>query len=97
MKKNIVLTYFGLLLLILGGILLIIFSPLLNFAVGWIIGWLISKTFATTFISGVALFGLHINTTQIPMFCGILGCISSFFRDGDNLPSFHYSDKDEEE
>lgn len=61
-------------------IVIIIFSPFLNFILGYFIGWLITKTFGTTFLAGLNLLGLKLTMTQIPLLCGTLNAIGSFFR-----------------
>ncbi len=76
-KATTALTLIGALLV---GILIIIFAPALNFVFGWVLGWFITKTFASTFIDGVALLGIHLTVAKIPLFCGILSCIAGFFK-----------------
>jgi hypothetical protein len=68
------------LFLILGAVALIIFIPLLNFVSGWVVGWLIKITFAPTFLSGLSLIGINIDSNSIPLFCGTLGVLGSFFK-----------------
>ena len=66
-------------------ILLLIFiitflSPFFCFCLGWMIGLLIRFIFGEVFIQGLSLFNLNITYDQIPLFCGVLGVIGSFFR-----------------
>jgi hypothetical protein len=68
------------LLITLGVILLLVFLPFLNFVLGWIIGWLIKITFAPTFLSGLSLIGINMESESIPLFCGTLGVLGSFFK-----------------
>lgn len=71
-------------LVILAG--LVIVSPLLSaalFLIGAFIGWLIANVFTffgMWIISGVALFGLHLELAQLPLFIATLSFIGSFFR-----------------
>ena len=59
---------------------LVIVLPFLYFAGGWIVGHLIKWTFGTTFVSGLAMLGIHIFPESIPIFCGVLAVIGSFFK-----------------
>lgn len=68
---------FGAVILLL---LLLIFSPFICFCGGWVTGLLIQWIFADTFLKGLALLGIIITKSQIPLFCGILGVIGSFFK-----------------
>ncbi|MCC8068819.1 MAG: hypothetical protein LIO71_03585 [Ruminococcus sp.] len=61
-------------------ILLIIFEPFLYFICGWFTGLLIEITFSNMFINGLALLGITITTSQIPLLCGTLGVIGCFFK-----------------
>ena len=61
-------------------ILMIVFSPFLYFAAGWVTGHFIKWIFGATFISGLTLLGINIAPDSIPLFCGVLGVIGSFFR-----------------
>lgn len=65
---------------IFGLIILIIICPFLYFISGWITGWLIQLIFAPTFIRGLSLIGINISADSIPLFCGTLGVIGSFFK-----------------
>ena len=75
-KTNITVVIFT----IIGIIALFIFLPFLCFAGGWITGWLIKLIFGNTFCNGLALIGIHIAPSQIPLLCGIIGVIGSFFK-----------------
>lgn len=61
-------------------ILLVVFSPLINFVLAFFVGWLIKITFGAIFCQGLALLGINIPPAMIPLFCGTLGVISSFFK-----------------
>lgn len=61
-------------------ILLIIFAPFLLFCIGCFIGLLIKIIFGSLFVSGLALIHINITPNQIPLFCGVLGVIGSFFK-----------------
>ena len=67
-------------LIILGTIVLIFASPFINFIFGWIVGWFIKIIFGTIFISGLKLIGIKISIDTIPLLCGTLNLIGSFFR-----------------
>lgn len=54
--------------------------PFLNFSLGLGIGYIIYVTFGKTFVEGLTLLNLHITPEQIPLFCGTLACIGSFFK-----------------
>ena len=71
-------------------ILLVIFSPLINFGLAFFIGWLIKITFGAVFCQGLALLGINISPAMIPLFCGTMGVISSFFK---SAVSFKKADK----
>ena len=70
----------AIILIILGTIVLIFASPFINFVLGWIVGWLIKIIFGTIFISGLKLIGIDISIDMIPLLCGTLNLIGSFFR-----------------
>lgn len=61
-------------------ILILIFQPFLCYLIGWITGHFIKWIFGATFISGLALLGINIAPDSIPLFCGVLGVIGSFFK-----------------
>ena len=67
-------------LLIIGCLGLIFIVPFLSFIIGLIIGWLIKISFGAMFISGLKLIGLDIPIESIPLLCGVLNVIGSFFR-----------------
>lgn len=67
-------------LFILMVIIIALLSPFFNFVLGWVIGWLIKIIFGTTFVKGLSLIHINIIESQIPLFCGIISVISSFFR-----------------
>lgn len=75
-------------LIILGIIILTILSPFLCFLEGWIIGLLIKATIGSIFITGLKLIGLNITLDTIPLLCGTLAIIGSFFKTGLSSSSF---------
>lgn len=66
-------------------VVVILFAPFLNFILGYFIGWLISKTFGATLLAGLKLLGLNITITQLPLLCGTLNVIGSFFRNSKEI------------
>ena len=69
-----------LLIIILGVLFLIFISPFLSFICGWVTGWLIKVIFGATFVTGLKLLHINIDVNSIPLLCGILSVIGSFFR-----------------
>lgn len=61
-------------------ILLIVFGPFLNFVWGYFIGWLIQNTFGLTLCNGLSMIGISITPNSLPLLCGTLGVIGSFFK-----------------
>ncbi len=65
---------------------LVLASPLLSvafFLIGAFFGWLIANVFTffgVWIISGVALFGIHVTLTDLPLFIATLGFIGGYFR-----------------
>ena len=60
---------------------IVIIAPFINFAEGWIVGHLIKWIFGATFVSGLAMLGIHTSPPEsIPVFCGVLAVIGSFFK-----------------
>lgn len=76
------------LILSLGFIILaigiVIISPFLNFCVGWIVGFLIKLIFGATFIEGLSMININITSESIPLLCGTLAVIGSFFKSSYN-------------
>ena len=73
-------------------ILLIIFGPAMNYFFGWITGHLLSWVCGDTVVNGL---NYLFNTTRftvdnLPMICGTLGIIGSFFK---NMSSTSYNKK----
>lgn len=66
-------------IIILIGCALIFISPFLSFIEGWVVGWLIKAIFGTTFIAGLQLLNINIDINSIPLLCGTLSVIGSFF------------------
>ena len=66
--------------IIILGVLLILVSPFISFCLGWFVGLLIKIIFGTTFIKGLGLIGIMITKDQIPLLCGVIGTIASFFK-----------------
>ena len=81
----------------LGGIILLLlaifFDPMLGFFFGWLTGWVIRLTIGHLFIAGLAVFGLDITLAQIPLICGVLGVIASFFK-STSIPTGNKDKKD---
>lgn len=76
--------------LIVAGIALVILGPVLYYFCGWITGHILSWFIGDTIINGI---NYLFNTTRftvdkLPMLCGTLGVIGSFFKSSD------YSSKD---
>ena len=61
-------------------VVIIIFAPFLNFIMSYFTGWLIKITFGPTLCKGLAILGLAIVPEQLPLMCGTLGVIGSFFK-----------------
>lgn len=61
-------------------ILLILASPFIGFCCGWVTGWIIKVTFGDTMIQGLGLLGLNIAKESLPLVCGTLGVVGSFFK-----------------
>lgn len=61
-------------------ILLILVFPFIGFCCGWITGWIIKVTFGDTMIQGLGLLGFNIAKESLPLMCGTLGVIGSFFK-----------------
>lgn len=67
----------GMIALLIG---LVVILPFISFAEGWIVGHLIKWVFGATFVSGLAMLGINISPESIPIFCGVLAVIGSFFK-----------------
>lgn len=61
-------------------IVIIIFAPFIGFIMSYFTGWLIKITFGPTLCKGLAILGLAIVPEQLPLMCGTLGVIGSFFK-----------------
>lgn len=61
-------------------VILILVSPFIGFCSGWVTGWIIKVTFGDTMIKGLGLLGLNIAKESLPLVCGTLGVIGSFFK-----------------
>ena len=61
-------------------ILLVLVSPFVGFCCGWLTGWIIKVTFGATMVKGLGLIGLNIAKESLPLLCGTLGVIGSFFK-----------------
>jgi hypothetical protein len=66
--------------LLIAAILIILICPFIDFALGYIIGLIIKITFGGAFIAGLKLLGINISADSIPLLCGTLYLIGSFFR-----------------
>jgi hypothetical protein len=70
-------------LTLIGLVFLMFITPFLNFALGVIIGWIIKVTIGNLFIKGIGMIGITLAKADIPIFCGTLGIIGSFFKTND--------------
>ncbi len=61
-------------------ILIVLVSPFVGFCCGWLTGWIIKVTFGATMVNGLGLLGLNIAKESLPLLCGTLGVIGSFFK-----------------
>lgn len=61
-------------------VLLVIFAPFINFILCYFTGWLIKITFGATLCNGLALIGINLSPSSLPLLCGTLGVIGSFFK-----------------
>lgn len=71
------LSIFGAIALI---VLITIFSPFINFVLCCFTGWLIKITFGATLCNGLALIGINLSPSSLPLLCGTLGVVGSFFK-----------------
>ena len=71
------LSIFGAITLI---VLIIIFSPFINFILCYFTGWLIKITFGAILCNGLALIGINLSPSSLPLLCGTLGVVGSFFK-----------------
>lgn len=71
---------FAIIGVVLTTILLLIFSPFINFILCYFTGWLIKITFGATLCNGLALIGVNILPESLPLLCGTFGVIGSFFK-----------------
>lgn len=61
-------------------VLLVVFAPFINFVLCYFTGWLIKITFGVTLCNGLALIGINLSPSSLPLLCGTLGVIGSFFK-----------------
>lgn len=66
--------------IIIAVIAIIILNPLFCFLGGWITGCILSWTIGESIIKGLSLLNIHIAIDNLPLFCGVLGVIGSFFK-----------------
>ena len=57
---------------------IVIIAPFINFAEGWIVGHLIKWIFGATFVSGLAMLGIHISPGIHTCLLWRLGCHRQF-------------------
>jgi hypothetical protein len=75
--------------------LMILFTPLLHFFIGIVIGYCIKITISKVFCNGLLLLGINIYSDQIPLLCGILNLLGSFFRRSSySIPFIEYEDEE---
>lgn len=60
-------------------IIISIISPFLVFWISYIIGYFVKWTIGNILIQGLMLFNINIPIEKIPLACGVLGFISSYF------------------
>ncbi len=70
----------GNLAIIIIAILFFIVFPFIYFCLSWIVGLLIKIIFGEVFVNGLGLLGIIITKDQIPLLCGVIGVIASFFK-----------------
>ena len=73
---------FGLIIL---AAVITVFFPFILFILGCFTGLLIEITFGELFVKGLSLLHISIDKTQIPLLCGIIAIIGSFFRNTMNV------------
>ena len=83
-------------LIVLISLFFLILSPFVDFLLGFIIGIVIKLIFSDIFIKGLSLLNISISVNQIPMFCGILSLIGSFFKSHSVKESNKYDDNMED-
>ena len=66
--------------IIIAVIVMIIISPLLYFLGGWITGCILSWTIGESIVRGLSFLNINITVDNLPLFCGVLGVIGSFFK-----------------
>jgi hypothetical protein len=66
--------------LLIACFIFILICPFIDFALGYIIGLIIKITFGGTFIAGLKLLGINISADSIPLLCGTLSLVGSFFK-----------------
>lgn len=70
-------------LLLIMIVLLALIWPVASFVLGAFVGWVASAVFpffGQWIIDGLALFGLHIAMTQLPLLTATLGFVGGFFK-----------------
>lgn len=53
--------------------------PILSFCCGLVAGTIIKITFGDVFVNGLTFIGVNITKDQLPLLCGTLGVVGSFF------------------
>lgn len=61
-------------------ILILICGPILYFFEGFIVGIILKITIGGLFVQGLSALGIHINLNDIPIICGTISLIGSFFK-----------------
>lgn len=54
-------------------------SPVINFAIGYLVGIFAKITIGNSIIAGLTLLGIHISLGSIPLLFGLINLIASFF------------------
>ena len=62
-------------------VLLLIVAPIIVFFIGWFIGWLVSLVVGGLFVEGISFLGITLTTTNLPVFFGAIGVLTTFIVD----------------
>lgn len=61
-------------------IITLFIAPWVSFWICYFEGWIAAKVIGVELVRGLAIFGITIPISQIPLFAGILGWIGGFFK-----------------
>lgn len=76
--KKFTFSTFLILILMLIGLLFVL--PWISFWIAYFGGWIAAKVIGTKIIEGLAIFGIMIPVSKIPLLAGTLGWIGTFFK-----------------